>query len=78
MLGGRTVTLKVKYTDFNSITRSSTAGQAMRDVDSITPQVQRLLRGVFPLQKGIRLLGVSLSALEHDDIKHEPQMQLFN
>ncbi len=58
---GRTVTVKVKYADFQIITRSRTqatlvaSGQALRDT-SLT-----LIRTVLPTGKGIRLLGVTVS-----------------
>jgi len=60
---GRTVTLKVKYADFQSITRSRTGEESVTtraDLDALSTM---LLETVFPLTKGIRLLGVSLSSL---------------
>src|SRR5690606_26018801 len=63
---GRTVTLKVKYADFRIITRSRTlqvpvSGQAELERLSLA-----LLEGVFSVQKGIRLLGVTLSSLDSE------------
>ncbi len=60
---GRTVTLKVKFTDFELITRSRSLSDHVfdrRDVEHICLDLLALL---FPLQKGVRLLGVSLSSL---------------
>ena len=63
---GRTVTLKVKYTDFQQVTRSrSLAGVIERRV-ALERISLDLLRGQFPLKKGIRLLGISLSTFETD------------
>lgn len=77
---GRTVTLKVKYADFRIITRSRTlqvpvSGQAELERLSLA-----LLEGVFPVQKGIRLLGVTLSSLDSeagDDVDSAPQLSLM-
>ncbi|MEO8557548.1 MAG: DNA polymerase IV [Rhodospirillales bacterium] len=63
---GRTVTLKVKYTDFQIITRSRTVPIPVARVGEIEAIGFALLGGVFPIDKGIRLLGVSLSSLERE------------
>jgi len=73
---GRTVTLKVKYADFQVITRSRTlavpvAGRADLEATSLG-----LLGGLMPAAKGIRLLGVTLSGLDHDETEGGPQMSL--
>lgn len=59
---GRTVTLKVKYADFQQVTRSQTA-VAAADQSEIEAICFTLLDLVFPTAKGIRLLGVTLSSL---------------
>jgi DNA polymerase-4 len=60
---GRTVTLKIKYADFQQITRS----QSVRDVIDGRVALEEicltLLKAQYPMAKGIRLLGISLSAL---------------
>ena len=70
-LHGRTVTLKVKYSDFQIITRSRTAGPVV-DADMLEAISLSLLAGVFPAPKGIRLLGVTLSGF---DGEHEPEAE---
>lgn len=62
---GRTLTLKVKYGDFRQITRSrSRSRAAVFESKAVLARVCReLLEGLFPLPKGVRLLGVSLSNL---------------
>jgi nucleotidyltransferase/DNA polymerase involved in DNA repair len=57
---GRTVTLKVKYADFEQITRSrSLTGHV--ESRSVLEQVSvDLLTALFPMRKGVRLLGVTL------------------
>jgi DNA polymerase-4 len=60
---GRTVTLKVKYTDFQQITRSQTVITPPEGQVEIEAICAALLDQVFPASKGIRLLGVTLSSL---------------
>ena len=61
---GRTVTLKVKYADFRQITRSRTVDAAITTADDLEAVALRLLDPLFPTRRGVRLLGVTLSALE--------------
>jgi len=74
---GRTVTLKVKYSDFQTITRSRSCGEPVPDKASLAYQVRNLLQGIFPLSKSIRLLGVSLQGLLDPQDKKAPQLSLF-
>ncbi|WP_174800960.1 DNA polymerase IV [Martelella limonii] len=77
-ISGRTVTLKVKYADFQQITRSRTLGHDMRSADEIGEITGAMLTGLFPVQKGIRLLGVTLSSLfESSDRAGVKQMRLL-
>lgn len=76
LLKARTVTLKVKYGDFESITRRQTVATAIDDAQSITAQAHLLLNPLFPLAKGIRLLGVSLSSFHEEGVIEESQMRL--
>jgi len=70
---GRTVTLKVKFADFQQITRSRTVAMPieLRDFEELAAD---LLRSVFPVRKGIRLLGITLSSL--GDVSPSDQRQL--
>ncbi len=61
---GRTVTLKVKYGDFRQITRARSLPRAVRDADEMLMLAQELLAPVFTDPHGVRLLGITLSALE--------------
>ena len=61
---GRTVTLKVKFADFQQITRSRTMSRSFSSGAELLETAQPLLREVFPTSKGIRLLGVTVSALD--------------
>lgn len=64
VLTGRTVTLKVKYADFQQITRSRTVERGARSAEELSAIASALLEPLFPVEKGVRLLGVTLSSLE--------------
>lgn len=59
---GRTVTLKVRYGDFTTITRSSTAAEPLDTGRAIAVLASSLLDSV-DTSAGVRLLGVSVSNL---------------
>jgi DNA polymerase IV len=61
---GRTVTLKIKYHDFQQVTRSKSALSAITDRAFFEKIAFQLLDQVLPVEKGVRLLGVGLSNLE--------------
>lgn len=61
---GRTVTLKVKYADFQIITRSRTLAAAIASQSELEEISIELLEQIMPTPKGIRLLGVTLSSLD--------------
>jgi DNA polymerase-4 len=60
---GRTVTLKIKYADFQQITRSHSVRGAIEGRMVLEEISLELLKAQFPMTKGVRLLGISLSAL---------------
>jgi DNA polymerase-4 len=62
-LAGRTVNLKVKYSDFQIITRSRSLDRPVADVGEFVEIGQSLLRGLLPPVRAIRLLGLGLSSL---------------
>jgi DNA polymerase IV len=64
---GRTVTLKIKFADFQQITRSRSFASPIPDADRLHAIAHDLLRTQLPLPKGVRLLGVSLANLESTD-----------
>ena len=75
-IGAETVTLKVKYSDFNQITRSKTVPAPLAAITDLEDIVSLLLAPIFPSRKGIRLLGISLSSLERRAAGTEPQLRL--
>src|SRR5688500_2239434 len=58
---GRTVTLKVKYQDFQIITRSRSLAEPIAHRPQFLAVGVELLRALLPLRKGVRLLGLTLS-----------------
>ena len=62
-LRGRTVTLKVKFANFQQITRSRTGQVQIGTRNELEELCNALLESLFPVTKGIRLLGISLSSL---------------
>jgi DNA polymerase-4 len=60
---GRTVTLKVKYQDFQIVTRARSLGRAVAGREEFLEIGCALLHGLMPLPKSIRLLGLTLSGL---------------
>jgi DNA polymerase-4 len=72
---GRTVTLKVKFNDFQLITRSRSIPAAVSSRGELERLSIALLENEMPVQKPVRLIGLSLSALQGDD-HQEPQLGL--
>ena len=72
----RTVTLKVKFADFQIITRSRSSVAPVSDRSMLASISAELLAAQFPMPKGVRLLGVSLSSLIDDRVEDGPQMKL--
>lgn len=63
-LSGRTVTLKIKFSDFKQITRSKSFSEGLGMEEHITDVAKMLLEGVDFNEKSVRLLGVSVSNFE--------------
>ena len=61
-VGGRTLTIKVRFADFTTITRSVTSRDALDLAPEIVAVLRPLLEAIDPTP-GIRLLGVSASNL---------------
>jgi DNA polymerase-4 len=73
---GRTVTLKLRYADFTTITRSRTSRRPIETAGQIKALATRLLsRTEFP-QRPVRLVGVGVSGLM--DRLRPVQLELFD
>lgn len=68
---GRTLTLKVKYADFKQITRSHTSIQGLQTKEDLEKIYIVLLKSIFPLQQGVRLLGLQISNLSNESDKEQ-------
>jgi DNA polymerase IV len=73
----RTVTLKVKYADFQQITRSRTLTTVIPDCVTLERVIADLLQTILPVRQGVRLLGVSLSSLDTPIEGKHGQLSLF-
>ena len=65
---GNTLTLKVKFHDFNQITRSLSRPEELTTLDKILPLAKELLKEVEYTEHPIRLIGLSVS----NPVKEEP------
>jgi DNA polymerase IV len=73
---GRTATLKVKFANFRQITRSHTGQTQIKTRTELEELANALLEPLFPVTKGVRLLGVSLSSLAAEEAERERQVSL--
>jgi DNA polymerase-4 len=70
------VTLKIKYADFQQITRSQSVRGVIEGRMVLEEISLELLRAQFPVTKGIRLLGISISTLVGTDTVDMEQLPL--
>jgi DNA polymerase-4 len=84
--GGRTLTLKVKFSDYQQITRSKTVLTPIRELSAIAYMAKELFEGIdlsdvsrqaAPRLRSIRLLGISLSNLDNVNECETIQLSLF-
>jgi DNA polymerase IV len=73
---GRTVTLKVKFANFQRITRSRTEQTRIETRSELENLGNALLEPLFPVARGIRLLGISLSSLAPEEAESKRQVRL--
>ena len=73
---GNTLTLKIKFHDFNQITRSMTIGKPLVALPDILPLAKQLLKTVQFKEHPIRLIGLSVSNPYEGKDKKEQWEQL--
>ncbi|GIM50056.1 DNA polymerase IV [Capnocytophaga stomatis] len=73
-LAGKTVTLKIKYSDFSVNTRSKTLSQFIDNKEDILNSVKELLYQQ-PLEDSVRLLGISLSNFDNKKEEKEERIK---
>jgi DNA polymerase-4 len=81
-LKGRTITLKIKYSDFKQITRNKSSVTPVGDLETIVATAKQLLSVTFMEDQRVRLLGISLSnfgelEVRRPDEKPTDQLKLF-
>lgn len=69
---GRTVTLKLRYGNFQTITRSRTIPGLVKDADELEAIAWELLQKTEAGRRSVRLLGVSLSGFEEPNLDQLP------
>jgi DNA polymerase-4 len=72
-LFARTVVIKVRYSDFTTITRSQSEARPTRDPDAIARRAVQLLDRTEAARRPVRLLGVSVHNLEDTDAIRQPR-----
>lgn len=76
-LKGRTITLKVKYSDFRQITRNLSLGYPVNDVETIQAIARQLMAAAFYEDNKVRLLGIGLSNFGEILPPANGQLELF-
>ena len=73
---GRTITLKIKFSDFKQITRSKTLQNYIRSFETLHKEVSEIRKSIKLEGTRIRLMGVTISNLETEDFE-DRQLYLF-
>jgi DNA polymerase IV len=75
-LKGKTVTLKIKYSNFKLITRSKSVTEPLCDPVVIADIARQLLAATLPAANGIRLLGISVSNFKEQRPRNRLQLEI--
>ena len=68
--------MKMKFADFQQITRSKSVGNAIDSFADLESLSLGLLEPLLPPKKGVRLLGISLSSLTQAQATGRRQLSL--
>jgi DNA polymerase-4 len=66
---GKTITLKIKYHDFTLASRSLTFPFYIADIENIKNGWKQIMKGKDVIKKPVRLLGLSITNLERNQIQ---------
>src|SRR2546421_6689005 len=70
-IAGRTLTLKVRWSTFELVTRASSRDQGFQLAQEMLPILHTLLYGLVDGKRAVRLLGVTVSGLlSLDELRH--------
>jgi len=72
---GKTLTIKLKYSDFTQQTRSKTVDEYLQSKEEIFPIIEELLYQK-EIEKSVRLLGISITNLYRDDISFQKNLSI--
>jgi len=73
----KTITLKVKYSNFKQVTRASTQAEVIHNLEAIKPVLRELLSQTEAGKQAVRLLGVTASGFARESKeKNEQHAQL--
>lgn len=77
-ISSKTVTVKIKYSDFTQATRSRTGTLPFSSGQDVLNAASELLKTVYPFRRSVRLLGVTLSSLtgaeDDGDSQEQPEL----
>jgi len=66
---GRTVTLKLRHSDFTTLTRARSLARPVRDKAEFAALGHALLAELLPLPQPVRLMGLTLSSLAGEELE---------
>ena len=69
---GRTVTLKLKFSDFTNITRAKSLASPVESREVFASAARALLNAALPLPQPVRLMGLGVSALVDEREGNDP------
>src|SRR6266568_3838609 len=73
-IAGRTLTLKVRWSTFELVTRATSRAQGFQSAQEMLPVLRTLLSGLVDGKRAVRLLGVIVSGLlSPDEMRHARQ-----
>ncbi|HLX59556.1 MAG TPA: DNA polymerase IV [Ktedonobacteraceae bacterium] len=73
-IAGRTLTLKVRWSSFELVTRAASRAQGFQSAQDMLPVLRTLLAGLVDGKRAVRLLGVMVSGLlSPDELLHVRQ-----
>jgi DNA polymerase-4 len=73
-IAGRTLTLKVRWSTFELVTRAASRTQGFQSSQEMMPVLRTLLAGLVDGKRAVRLLGVIVSGLlSPDELRHARQ-----
>ena len=74
-LHGQTLTLKVKYDDFEQVTRSKTLAHVIQGAGDMMPVIDDLLKKTDVQHRNVRLLGITVSNfIDPDNFIEQPDL----